>query len=61
MAVKATAQVQAQTCIWSHPVFIDVIADGKVYIGTTEHSPDQPLYKNGMYAHERTTGEEIWK
>jgi hypothetical protein len=44
-----------------YPVFIDVIADGKVYIGTTEHSPDQPLYKGGIYAcMNATTGEEIW-
>jgi len=44
-----------------YPVFIDVIADGKVYIGTTEHSPDQPLYKGSLYAClNATTGEEIW-
>ena len=44
-----------------YPIFIDVIADGKVYIGTTEHSPDQPLYKGGIYAcMNATTGEEIW-
>ncbi|MCW3982692.1 MAG: PQQ-binding-like beta-propeller repeat protein [Candidatus Bathyarchaeota archaeon] len=44
-----------------YPVFIDVIADGKVYIGTTEHSPDQPLYKGSIYAcMNATTGEEIW-
>ncbi len=45
-----------------YPVFIDVIADGKVYVGTTEHSPDQPLYKGGLYAcMNATTGEEIWQ
>ncbi|MFA7080078.1 MAG: PQQ-binding-like beta-propeller repeat protein, partial [Candidatus Bathyarchaeia archaeon] len=52
----------SDTVYGHYPVFIDVIADGKVYIGTTEHSPDQPLYKNGMYAcMNATTGEEIWK
>ena len=44
------------------PDFIDVIADGKVYIGPTEHSPDQPLYKGAKYiCLNATTGEEIWK
>ncbi|MDT8782504.1 MAG: PQQ-binding-like beta-propeller repeat protein [Candidatus Bathyarchaeota archaeon] len=48
--------------VYSHyPVFIDVIADGKVYVGTTEHSPDQPLYKDAQYrCLNATTGEEIW-
>ncbi len=45
-----------------YPTFIDVIADGKVYTGTTEHSPDQPLYKGGVYrCLNATTGEEIWQ
>jgi outer membrane protein assembly factor BamB len=49
--------------VYSHyPVFIDVVADGKVYVGTTEHSPDQPLYKGAEYrCLNATTGEEIWK
>jgi hypothetical protein len=51
----------SDTVYGHYPVFIDVIADGKVYIGTTEHSPDQPLYKGGIYAcMNATTGEEIW-
>jgi hypothetical protein len=51
----------SDTVYGHYPVFIDVIADGKVYIGTTEHSPDQPLYKGGMYAcMDAFTGEEIW-
>jgi outer membrane protein assembly factor BamB len=45
-----------------YPCFIDVIADGKVYVGPTEHSPDQPLYKGAEYrCLNATTGEEIWK
>ena len=44
-----------------YPFFVDVIADGKVYLGTTEHSPNQPLYKDSVYrCVNATTGEEIW-
>ena len=44
-----------------YPIFIDVIADGKVYLGTTEHSPDSPWYKDSLYrAIDAFTGEEIW-
>ena len=43
------------------PIFVDVIADGKVYLGTTEHSPNSPFYKNAQYrCINATTGEEIW-
>jgi hypothetical protein len=47
---------------WGHyPIFVDVIADGKVYLGTTEHSPDSPYYKDAQYrCINATTGEEIW-
>jgi hypothetical protein len=47
---------------WGHyPIFVDVIADGKVYIGTTEHSPGSPFYKDARYrCVNATTGEEIW-
>jgi outer membrane protein assembly factor BamB len=56
-----TTSSGSDTVYGHYPVFIDVIADGKVYIGTTEHSPDQPLYKGGIYAcMNATTGEEIW-
>jgi hypothetical protein len=44
-----------------YPFFVDVIADGKVYLGTTEHSPNQPLYRDAVYrCVNATTGEEIW-
>jgi len=44
-----------------YPIFVDVIADGKVYLGTTEHSPDSPWYKDAQYrCINATTGEEIW-
>jgi hypothetical protein len=43
------------------PIFVDVIADGKVYLGTTEHSPGSPWYKDARYrCVNATTGEEIW-
>jgi hypothetical protein len=45
-----------------YPTFISVIADGKVYLDTTEHSPNSPLYKGAMYrAINATDGTEIWK
>lgn len=47
---------------WGHyPIFVDVIADGKVYLGTTEHSPDSPFYKGSLYrAIDAYTGQELW-
>ena len=44
-----------------YPIFVDVIVDGKVYLGTTEHSPGSPWYKDVRYrCVNATTGEEIW-
>jgi hypothetical protein len=44
-----------------YPIFISTIADGKVYLDTTEHSPNSPLYKGALYrAVNATTGAEIW-
>jgi hypothetical protein len=44
-----------------YPTFVDVIADGKVYLSTTEHSPNTPLYKDALFrCINATTGEEIW-
>jgi outer membrane protein assembly factor BamB len=43
------------------PIFVDVIADGKVFLGTTEHSPGSPWYKDSRYrAINATDGTEIW-
>jgi len=43
------------------PMFVDVIADGKVYLGTTEHSPNSPFYKDVRYrCVNATDGTEIW-
>ncbi|MBT0159410.1 PQQ-like beta-propeller repeat protein [Candidatus Bathyarchaeota archaeon A05DMB-2] len=45
----------------NYPTFVDVIADGKVYLSTTEHSPNTPLYKDALFrCINATTGEEIW-
>lgn len=44
-----------------YPVFISTIADGKVYLSTTEHSPNSPLYKDSRYrAINATDGTELW-
>ena len=46
----------------NYPIFISTIADGKVYLCTTEHSPNSPLYKNAEFrAINATDGTEIWK
>ena len=50
-----------ETAWGTYPTFIDVIADGKVYLGTTEHSPNSPLYKDAKYrCINATDGTEIW-
>jgi hypothetical protein len=44
-----------------YPTFIDVIADDKVYLCTTEHSPNTPLYKDSKFrAINATDGTELW-
>jgi outer membrane protein assembly factor BamB len=49
------------TAYGHYPIFVDVIADGKVYLGTTEHSPNSPWYKGSEYrCINATTGTEIW-
>jgi hypothetical protein len=44
-----------------YPTFPGIIADGKIYVYTNEHSPNSPTYK-GARARclNATTGEEIW-
>jgi hypothetical protein len=40
---------------------IALIADGKIYVGTHEHSADTPLYKGErIHALNATTGETVW-
>jgi len=44
-----------------YPVFIGAIADGKIYVYSSEHSPNIPLYKGEkLRCLNATTGEEIW-
>lgn len=47
---------------WGHyPIFLPCVADGKVFLATTEHSPDSPYYKGAeVRVVNATTGEEIW-
>ena len=47
---------------WGHyPIFMPVVADGKVFLATTEHSPDSPYYKDArVRAVNATDGTEIW-
>jgi outer membrane protein assembly factor BamB len=50
-----------ETSYGTYPYNIDVIADGKLYLGTTEHSPNSPLYKDAKYrCLNATDGTEIW-
>ena len=50
------------TSAWgAYPLAIAAIADGKVYMYTTEHSPNAPLYKGAMIrCLDAYTGKEIW-
>ncbi len=44
-----------------YPTYIYSIADGKVYLLTGEHSPNTPLYTNGLTrCVDAYTGKEIW-
>ena len=42
--------------------WIDLIADGKIYVGTLEHSAEQPVPRGGPYiCINATDGSEIWR
>ena len=44
-----------------YPIFISAIADGKIYLVTSEHSPNSPLYQGAkLRSINATTGAEIW-
>jgi hypothetical protein len=44
-----------------YPIFIDTIADGVVYLETTEHTIQTPIYKGALKrAINATDGSEIW-
>jgi hypothetical protein len=45
-----------------YPIHIGTIADGKIYTFSTEHSPNEPMYKDTyVRCLNATTGEELWK
>jgi hypothetical protein len=44
-----------------YPTFISMIADGKIYTFTSEHSTGQPIYKGAKWrCIDAFTGEELW-
>lgn len=51
------------TSVWPYrPTFISNIADGKIYVFNSEHSPNSPMYKDAyMTCLNATTGEQIWQ
>ena len=45
-----------------YPLGVAVVADGKLYTVTGEHSPTQPLYRGpNLRCIDAATGEEVWK
>jgi outer membrane protein assembly factor BamB len=51
-----------ETAWGMYPMFIGSICDGKVYVYSSEHSPNTPLYRDELIrCLNATTGEEIWK
>ena len=50
-----------ETSYGTYPYNLDVIADGKLFLGSTEHSPNSPFYKDVRYrVVNATDGTEIW-
>ena len=44
-----------------YPIFVSTIADDKVYLTTSEHSPNSPLYKGSLLrCVNATDGTELW-
>jgi len=56
------SQVGRESPYGNYPIGITFIADGKIYLTSSEHSPTQPLWR-GSYLRciNATDGEEIWK
>jgi len=51
-----------RTIFRDYTVMVGTIADGKVYVGTHEHSADTPLFKGAeVRCLNATTGEPIWE
>ncbi len=50
-----------ETSYGTYPYDLDVIADGKLFLGCTEHSPNSPFYKDARYrVINATDGTEVW-
>jgi len=50
-----------ETPFANYPTFVNAIGSGAVYLVTTEHTPESPLFKGGLArAINATTGKEIW-
>jgi len=46
----------------NYPIGMGLIADGKIYLGSGEHSPTQPIWRGpNMRCIDADTGEELWK
>jgi len=44
-----------------YPIMPEIVADGKIYLTTTEHSPNTPLFKGSLLrCLDAYTGEELW-
>ncbi len=45
----------------NYPTFLGAVADNKLYLYSSEHSPNSPMYKGErIRAIDATTGEELW-
>ncbi len=43
------------------PIFVNLVADGKIFLSNVQHSPNSPLYMNYKFrALNATTGAEVW-
>jgi hypothetical protein len=58
----AATNVGFESPYGNYPIGIGCIADGKIYLGSGEHSPTQPLWRGpNMRCIDADTGEELWK
>lgn len=52
----------AESPYGNYPLTIGAIADGKIYLYSTEHSPTKPLWRGSdVRCIDSTTGQELWK
>ena len=55
-------QVNFESPYGNYPINIGAIADGKIYLGSGEHSPTQPLWRgSNLICINASNGEELWK